>query len=349
MNKSLIFIPLVALLLSGCTSKGGKRKSGGGGGSTAHIDADDPEGFEYYTSRYRNKKDCFGNPVEDYYFYNSYGDDLADQIHNYCVDQHKTFINYTSNPYASLFGECDKAYDENGNAKNGRITYFYTAKEMSRGSGNREHVWPCANSGGLWWRSSEVYEHQIDNGHAYWGGGSDIYNLHACDGTVNSDRGNAKFTVFASTSGMTTSNDGGPYSIYISSNGKKVQADPKYRGNIARIIMYMWCHYSFRGDRNIYYPKNYESLKPVYNIDDAVEAKNGHNPNMCAVLSLTDILDFYTKEEMYAALKQWNEEDPPDEQEKHANDYVEAHVQGNRNPFIDYPQLVGQIVDHLDY
>ena len=38
----------------------------------------------------------------------------------------------------------------------------------------------------------------------------------------------------------------------------------------------------------------------------------------------------------------WNREDPPDEWEQSRNDRVE-HYQGNRNPFIDEPDLADRI------
>lgn len=43
-------------------------------------------------------------------------------------------------------------------------------------------------------------------------------------------------------------------------------------------------------------------------------------------------------------LKSWHEQDPPDEMEKRRNDIIEE-VQGNRNPFIDHPELVKSISD----
>ncbi len=51
-------------------------------------------------------------------------------------------------------------------------------------------------------------------------------------------------------------------------------------------------------------------------------------------------IEFY--EEQF--LKKWHELDPPDDKERARNDKIEA-IQGNRNPFIDYPQLVREISD----
>ena len=48
---------------------------------------------------------------------------------------------------------------------------------------------------------------------------------------------------------------------------------------------------------------------------------------------------------MESALRAWNLADPPDDRERARNDAIEA-VQGNRNPFVDRPDLVDRIVDY---
>lgn len=42
------------------------------------------------------------------------------------------------------------------------------------------------------------------------------------------------------------------------------------------------------------------------------------------------------------SLRMWNEEDPVDADELRRNDQIED-LQGNRNPFVDYPELVNQV------
>lgn len=70
-----------------------------------------------------------------------------------------------------------------------------------------------------------------------------------------------------------------------------------------------------------------------------------HRGNVARALFYSSV--FYGKkitplEEFY--LKKWHKEDPVDAEEKRRNDLIEE-VQGNRNPFIDYPELVERISD----
>lgn len=46
--------------------------------------------------------------------------------------------------------------------------------------------------------------------------------------------------------------------------------------------------------------------------------------------------------EQEATLRKWNKEDPVDEEEVRRNDEI-MKVQGNRNPFVDYPELADRI------
>ena len=41
-------------------------------------------------------------------------------------------------------------------------------------------------------------------------------------------------------------------------------------------------------------------------------------------------------------LKAWNEEDPVDLEELERNDSI-MKLQGNRNPFIDFPELINRL------
>jgi endonuclease I len=44
-----------------------------------------------------------------------------------------------------------------------------------------------------------------------------------------------------------------------------------------------------------------------------------------------------------STLKDWHEEDPVDDFERHRNEVIYTDYQSNRNPFIDHPEYVEQI------
>jgi endonuclease I len=45
-----------------------------------------------------------------------------------------------------------------------------------------------------------------------------------------------------------------------------------------------------------------------------------------------------------AVLRKWHKDDPVDDEERDRNEKI-MKLQGNRNPFIDYPELVDKIND----
>ena len=50
------------------------------------------------------------------------------------------------------------------------------------------------------------------------------------------------------------------------------------------------------------------------------------------------------RNELEDKLRTWHFEDPPDELEQKRNSLIEL-VQGNRNPFIDHPEIVERVRD----
>ncbi len=144
----------------------------------------------------------------------------------------------------------------------------------SNGEWNREHVYPK----GLGTPS-------FDNS----GPGADPHMLRACDVSTNNSRGSLAFGYGSGNAG----NIGGAW-----------YPGEEWRGDAARIVMYMYLRYGDQCQPN----------------NAASGSSNSYHPDM------PDI--FLT----------WNEMDPVSDFEIDRNDYLETLL-GNRNPFIDNPYL----------
>lgn len=224
-----------------------------------------------------------------------YGKLLGTQLHNLMDTTHKK---YTS--YSGLWSN----YQYTGEYKGSSYKCFYSNTYNAKGSSNREHVWPQSKSNGLW-------------GESY--GGSDILHIRPAKSTYNSNRSNAPF-------GEIFGDNVKPRTIPYSGGGECRYATQVFepadeiKGDVARIIMYVYVHYStdFGGNKQSYYGD----------------------------LSLGDVLAPYYDDQCYLILRKWNAMDPVSEQEKTLNDYAES-VQGNRNPFIDFPSFADAIFGNM--
>nr|WP_234043044.1 endonuclease [Streptomyces marianii] len=136
------------------------------------------------------------------------------------------------------------------------------------------------------------------------GPGTDIHHLRPTDVTVNSTRGNKDF-------------DTGGEEVE-EAPGNRADSDSfeprdEVKGDVARMILYMAVRYD--GDDGV------PDLEPNDSVD------NGSAPHMGRL----------------SVLKQWNQQDPPDDFEKKRNQTVFDEFQHNRNPFIDHPEWVDEI------
>lgn len=87
------------------------------------------------------------------------------------------------------------------------------------------------------------------------------------------------------------------------------------------------------------YPKEVSSGQVYYEVPDA------HKGNVARSLFYFSVrykISISEVEEKY--MRQWHEQDPVDEGDVHRNEAI-YQLQGNRNPFIDYPELVDAISD----
>jgi len=136
---------------------------------------------------------------------------------------------------------------------------------------NREHVYP---------KSLATPDLETDSA----GAGTDLHNLRAADSQMNSTRNNSEFESGSGNSGLTT-------------NG--FYPGDEYKGDVARIIMYMYTRYPSQCAAN--------------NVGYGNSTYNSNIPDI---------------------FLEWNEADPVSDFETARNDIIYSY-QGNRNPFID--------------
>ncbi len=202
--------------------------------------------------------------------------DLKNQLATLITSTHTTQISYDRLKDEYRYSDADPAIP--GNIL---LVYGYTQSggidQRSRaysGSWNREHVYP--NSKGV----PELGQS---------GPGSDGHHLRPSDIQKNSNRGNLPFA------------DGSGAGAY-STNGGWFPGD-EWKGDVARIMMYMYVRYNTRC-----LPSRVATGSYTYS---------------------SDFPDIFLK---------WNIEDPVSDFEKQRNEHFFS-VQGNRNPFIDNPYL----------
>ena len=134
----------------------------------------------------------------------------------------------------------------------------------------------------------------------------DLHVIVASDGPANNSRSNHPFGNVTSTTSQFGPDSAGDFSR-LGSNGTRTVFEPRdeKKGDIARALLYFYVRYV---------------------------------PEIPTSLSLAN----FNVEE--ATLVEWSTQDPPDAFERARNQEVFL-VQGNRNPFVDHPHLVGLIGD----
>jgi endonuclease I len=149
---------------------------------------------------------------------------------------------------------------------------------------NREHVYPQSIAVPKFSTSSV-------------GPGTDIHNLKPCDPGYNSSRSNRKYT--------DSSGDSGKVGAYW-------YPGDEWKGDIARIIMYMYVRYDGNGS----------SVAQQMCLPKSIGVGNASSID-------SNMVDLFLK---------WNAEDPVSDFEANRNEVIFGY-QKNRNPFIDNPYL----------
>ena len=224
------------------------------------------------------------------------GDQLKNELSTLISTTHQTLLEYTSSFSIDTWDVIKVSDEFSSDTSKVLLVYGYNdndalvendrtrAKSLSChtnscfGLWNREHVFP----------RSLASPNLVTN---FPGAGTDVHNLRACDYSTNASRSNKKY-------------DAGNGSSSSNNQGNWYPGD-EWKGDVARIIMYMYLRY----------PNQCEPTN--VGIGTQLFSPNGDMPDI---------------------FLNWNFSDPVSEFEETRNNSI-ANVQGNRNPFIDNPYL----------
>ena len=217
-------------------------------------------------------------------------------------------ISQKNHTYYTSYGELRYNYAPDQDPNNSaNLLDFYSKISINAAwdggtTWNREHVWPQSLSGGLYGTT---------------GAGADIHHIRPTISSINSSRGNQLFTDFdmIKANGSEKKYNG---TLVAYTNGDYWEPIDDVKGDTARIVLYMYMHYSKEVDAN-------KSFSYAGN------------------LSLTNIV--YSDSGLDGALEilaTWNKMDPVDTFEANRNEEC-ASVTHVRNPFIDHPEFVDLI------
>lgn len=240
--------------------------------AAAHPDNYEP--FTYSGNYYDNLSSNLSDGLTG-----SLRQELTDLIHPTTVP---TYGGDVTNGLSYVLQEAD---EDPLNSSN--MIMFYTRNSRTKivASGdknwNREHVWPKSLSNNCWNESRA---------------GADLLHLRPTYKTTNSTRGNNKFGEVSHSTSTLRTYEGMDYGWL---SGGTFEPLDSVKGDVARILMYVW---------TAYYDEYGSRL-----------------PNITNVLT-------------YQTLLQWHMEDVPDAMEGVRNDYALTSMQKNRNPYVDHPE-----------
>ena len=232
--------------------------------------------------------------AQEQYYYNvdltADGGELKENLASKTIGAHTNFLSYTPGVWEAL-----KITDLNPQSSSEVLLIYGYAN-----SGTTARTSGINNNGGGQgeWNREHTYPKSLGIPNlGSTGPGADAHHLRPSDVSYNSQRGNLKFADGTGTSGSVS---GGWY------------PGDEWKGDIARMMMYMYIRY---GDRC--------------------------KPNNVGIGSIAN-----TGDDMIDLFLDWNAADPVSDFERQRNthhDSNQTYAQGNRNPFIDNAYLATRI------
>lgn len=254
--------------------------------------------------------------------------DIMSSTHTHAV----SYPAYGRNSLAHYWLTTDSSYENLGDGR-GVYTFFYSdAEDYNHKDMQREHIWPKS-------KASYLMKTGL--------GGSDLHHLRPAYGKLNLlklnwgfasiKNGNGKnYTLKEGWSKLKTldwpaTGDKKKVSLWRAEDNNNetfIDVDEDVRGDVARILLYIYTRWR---EPNLY--------------SDIFDSYGDPDTDKLPVLDDDDNKDtgeriIYDK----ATLLDWMKNDPVSEWEMKRNDLTQD-IQGNRNVFIDYPELAWLIFD----
>ena len=241
---------------------------------------------------------------------------LIDSIHNLSMPVKVLGYGGGNGKTWSGFNNTDRM--ENGSV---RDRYSNTVRYFSANNGdvsgmNIEHIW--ANS---WWGHVQNFAYK------------DLFNLYPSDATANQRKSNNPI-------GIVTASDA--YDNGVVKVGKGT--DPangatqtvwepadEWKGDFARTYFYMASVYSNFGNFEVPAGNTADGGKGL-GLWTTAEGLRTVDPDSRLVM----------REGVYRLMLEWSKDDPVDQIEKDRADQIEM-IQGNRNPYVDFPELADYV------
>ena len=194
------------------------------------------------------------------------------------------------------------------------------------GGTNREHVW-CQSRG-----FKETSSSKGASGPA----GTDVHHLISGDAMVNKNvHNNTPYGYVGSVEKTgdlpSTANNKLGIALHQSSSDESsrhtaFEPADEFKGDIARAIFYMAARYNNYAGASTLDPTLFEANLVLANyLTSDGDHEDSSPTHPVAIGKLSDLLE-------------WNILDPVDDYEIHRNDLIYRNFQGNRNPFVDFPE-----------
>ena len=351
MKRKLLLILATSFLLVGCGTKtstttssdsqktpssesssseqspsSSKEESSDENPSSESSESEEESSSEDSESSSSSSEDTPPTPTYGYGFYDDYygeltwenGEDLKEKLYTIMHDGYEPISYADPNWETNIYADHDPY-----NYMWLDVIYSYDSVESSRTQKGwqREHAFPASLMTGS----------TTTNATKFLGRATDFHNLFAANASGNMSRGNKNYG-YADPEAEGYQNNDDIFGAGWSSDAKTFEPGDWDKGRVARAIFYMCTMYS----KDEIDTKNNVLMKGLTLQEEAVDYVAG-NDCLFALGHLSDLLE-------------WNDISEVDYLEMQHNESVYSHIyqkdghaQGNRNPYVDYPELVDYV------